>query len=75
MGSKRYPFGFPGLRRSAEVSTQVAAEFPHRTYFAGRVRLRRERHDRILHNATALALQKRMMWANETIVIVPARVY
>ena len=35
----------------------------------------RERwYQRILHNETAFAIQKRLQWAGQTMVIIPARI-
>ncbi len=35
----------------------------------------RERwYDRLLHNETALAIQKRLQWAGKTVVTLPVRV-
>lgn len=45
------------------------------TFFAGKVIFERERwYQRLLHDETALAIQKRLQWAGETMVILPARV-
>src|SRR5262249_54708132 len=50
-------------------------EFPRMTFFAGKGVFRRERlYPRLLHNETAFAIQKRLQWAGQTMVILPARV-
>jgi hypothetical protein len=53
----------------------VAKEFPRITFFEGQLVFGRERwYQRILHNETAYAIQKRLQWAGKTVVILPARV-
>jgi K+ transporter len=60
----------------AEVLCQnVAREFPHVTFFAGKMVFQRERWwHRVLHNETAFAVQKRLQWAGRTMVTLPVRV-
>jgi hypothetical protein len=53
----------------------IAKDFPQVTFFAGQLVFQRERwYQRILHNETAFALQKRLQLAEQTLVIIPARV-
>ena len=53
----------------------VAAEFPRTTFFAGKVIFQRERwYQKLLHNETAVSIQKRLQWAGRTMVVLPARV-
>ena len=53
---------------------EVAREFPRTTFFAGRVIFERDSFlDRILHNQTAEAIQRRLHWDGKTMVILPAR--
>jgi hypothetical protein len=50
-------------------------DFPVVTFFGGKVVFERERwYQRLLHNETALAIQKRLTWAGATMVVLPARV-
>jgi amino acid transporter len=57
------------------VCLEVAREFPRATFFAGQVIFREERWwQRLLHNGTALAIQKRLQWAGRTMVSIPIRV-
>ena len=42
----------------------MAREFPHNVFFAGKMIFQRERWcHRLLHNETALAMEKRLRWA------------
>ena len=53
----------------------VMRSFPIVTFFGGKVVFERERwYQRLLHNETALAIQKRLYWAGATMVVLPARV-
>jgi len=62
-------------KRNTELGRQVAAEFPRVTFFAGYILFQRERwYQRLLHNETAFAIQRRLQWAGMTMVILPARV-
>ncbi len=81
--SKR--FGVPSTSRMA-IGTEVVAElealclkvkeeFPRATFFAGKVIFQRETwYQNVLHNETALAVQKRLQWAGHVMVILPARI-
>jgi len=54
---------------------EVASEFPRVTFFAGKVIFGKERwYHAILHNGTAYAIQKRLQWAGQMVVVVPVRV-
>jgi len=53
----------------------VSRDFPHVTFFAGQLVLGRGRWaNRILHNETAFAVQRRLQQAGQTLVIIPATV-
>ena len=54
---------------------KVMARFPVVTFFGGKVVFARERwYQRLLHNETAMAIQKRLYWLGATMVILPAKV-
>lgn len=54
---------------------KVAQEFPHVTFFAGKVIFEDEKwFHRILHNETALVLQRKLQLDGHTMVILPAKV-
>lgn len=55
------------------LCNQVATKFPRSTFFAGQLVFERERwFQRLLHNETAYAVQKRLQLAGHTMVILPA---
>jgi hypothetical protein len=58
-----------------ELCLAVARDFPRVTFFAGQLIFRSESwFQRILHNETAFALQKRLQLDGHTMVILPVKV-
>ena len=54
---------------------QVAHDFPKSTFFAGQLVFQRDTWvHRLLHNQTAISLQRRLQWAGFPMVILPTRV-
>jgi len=73
--TKRYAIGTDAVDEAERLCLEVAKEFPHTTFFAGKIIFRRENwYQPILHNETAAAVQKRLQWKGRTMVILPARV-
>jgi len=71
----RYSVGIDVINELEHLCLQVAKEFPRAVFFAGKILFQRERwYQHVLHNETAFAVQKRLQWADKTMVIVPARV-
>ncbi|MBI2931804.1 MAG: APC family permease, partial [Planctomycetes bacterium] len=71
----RLAIGTDVVSELEDLCLKVAKEFPQVTFFAGQLIFQRERwYQRILHNETAFAVQKRLQWAAKTMVILPARV-
>jgi len=77
--------GIPATYRSAigtdivdEAETlcvEASKEFPKSTFFAGKVVFQRDRwYQRLLHNETPFAIQKRLVWGGRTMVVLPVRV-
>ena len=63
------------LPAAEELCRGVSREFPRATFFSGRLIFQRERwYQRLLHNETALAIQKRLQWSGRTMVLMPIRV-
>jgi len=78
-------YGFPADYRMAigtdvaDTATQMceslAKEFPRSTVFTGKLIFRQENpFQKILHNETAFAIQRRLQWNGITTVILPVRV-
>jgi hypothetical protein len=73
--TSRFALGTDAVAEAEKLCLQIAGEFPRATFFAGKVVFERERwYQRLLHNETAFAIQKRLQWAGRTMVILPARV-
>jgi amino acid transporter len=63
------------MAEAERLCGEVASEFPRTTFFVGKLIFQQERWwQRILHNDTALAIQKRLQWAGRTMVSIPIRV-
>jgi amino acid transporter len=73
--TSRHALGTDAVLEAEKLCLEVKREFPQATFFAGKVVFERERwFQRLLHNETAFAIQKRLAFAGETMVILPARV-
>jgi len=73
--ASRTAIGTEAVSEAERVCLAVAQEFPHVVFFAGKMIFQRERwFHRLLHNETALAVEKRLRWAGKTMVTMPIRV-
>lgn len=58
-----------------QLCVAVSKEFPRVVFFAGQLVFQKDKwYQRLLHNETALSLQRRLQWAGLPIVILPTRV-
>jgi hypothetical protein len=63
------------VETATELCEKIAREFPRCTVFTGKLVFRQEQFaNRLLHNETAFAIQRRLQWAGITTVILPIRV-
>jgi hypothetical protein len=63
------------VAEAEKLYLEVAREFPHIVFFAGKLIFRREKwYHRLLHNETALAVEKWLRWVGQTMVTLPVRV-
>jgi hypothetical protein len=63
------------VAEAESVCLLVAKEFPRATSFAGKLIFQRDSWwRRLLHNETALAIQKRLQWQGKTMMTMPVRV-
>lgn len=70
----RYALGTDAVDEAEKLCRQLHLEFPQATFFAGKIVFRRERwYQRLLHNETAFAIQRRLQWSGQTMVIIPAK--
>jgi hypothetical protein len=71
----RSAIGTEVVEEAEKLCLQVAREYPRATFFAGKMIFKRERWwQGVLHNGTALAVQKRLQWAGRTMMTMPLRV-
>ncbi|MCX6109069.1 MAG: APC family permease [Proteobacteria bacterium] len=71
----RMSIGTDAVAEAEKICLNVAHEFSEVTFFSGKIIFQKERwYQRLLHNETALSIQKRLQWAGLTMVVLPARV-
>jgi hypothetical protein len=57
-----------------DLCLQASRDFSQSVFFAGKIVFERERwYQKLLHNETAFAVQRRLQWAGKAMVILPAR--
>jgi K+ transporter len=73
--TSRMAFGTEAVAEAEQLCLATAREFPRIVFFAGKMIFQRERwYHRLLHNETALAIEKRLRWAGITMMTLPIRV-
>jgi len=71
----RFGIGTDVVQVGAELCESLVQEFPTTTFFTGKVIFSEDRwYQRLLHNETGGALQKRLQVAGLTMVVLPAKV-
>jgi len=71
----RVGMGTEAVAESVRVAEEIAREYPRAIFFAGKLIFERERwFDRLLHNETAYAMQRRLQFAGLQMVVLPVRV-
>jgi amino acid transporter len=71
----RMAVGTEAIVEAEKICAAIMVEFPLVTFVGGKVVFAREQwFQRILHNETAMAIQKRLYWRGATMVILPAKV-
>jgi hypothetical protein len=72
----RLAAGTDVIEEMEKLSALVAREFPRTIFFAGKLVFERERwYQRILHNETAYAIQRRLQFAALNCMVLPVRVF
>ena len=70
----RLATGTDAVAAGVPLCQSIAREFPHSTFFAGQIVFRHEQpFQKILHNETAFAFQRRLQFKGITTVILPIR--
>jgi amino acid transporter len=71
----RMSVGTEAVSESEKLAGEVAKEYERSIFFAGKLIFEREKWwDRLLHNATAYQIQRRLQFAGLPMVILPVRV-
>jgi amino acid transporter len=71
----RYDIGTEIVEEATNLCVKIAQEFPRITFFSGKVIFTNEGwFDRVLHNQTAFAIQRRLHWADRIMVVMPVRI-
>jgi len=71
----RVGMGTEAVAETVRVAGEIAREYPRALFFAGKLVFERERwFDRLLHNETAYAMQRRLQFAGLPMVVLPVRV-
>lgn len=71
----RSAIGTDPVEQAELLCKAVAKEFPGAVFFAGQIVFEQESvFDRFLHNQTAQSIQRRLQWAGQSVVILPARI-
>lgn len=71
----RMTVGTEAVEEAEKLCLEVAREFPQVVFFAGKMIFQREMwYHRLLHNETALAVERRLRWVGKTMVTLPVRV-
>jgi K+ transporter len=71
----RYSIDTEAVEGAERLCLDLLKEYPRTTFFAGKVIFGKERwYHALLHNGTAYAIQKRLQWAGQMVVVVPVRV-
>jgi len=67
--------GIEPVEGAEKICVELAQRFPKATFFTGRLVFEREKwYQRILHNETAYAIQRRLQWRGLATVVLPIRV-
>ncbi len=67
--------GTEPVAAAEELCTKLLAQYPKATFFTGKLIFEREKwYQRILHNETAYAIQRRLQWRGLATVVLPIRV-
>src|SRR5512138_1305833 len=71
----RMDVGTEAVASAEKLCVEVAREFPRAVFFAGKLVFQRERwFQRLLHNETAYALQRRLQFEGLSAMVLPVRV-
>jgi amino acid transporter len=68
--------GTEAVAEAEDLCKEIAQQFPRAIFFAGKLIFRREKwYQRLLHNETAHAIQRRLQWEGLATIVLPVRVH
>jgi hypothetical protein len=71
----RFGMGTEAVSGCVKLAEEIAQEYQRPIFFAGKLIFEQERWwDRLLHNETAFAIQRRLQFAGLAMVVLPVRV-
>lgn len=71
----RAAVGTDAVEEAEKLCLAVASDYPRSVFFAGKLIFEQERwYHRLLHNNTAITLQKRLHWSGKAMMVMPARI-
>jgi amino acid transporter len=74
-GAYRCSVGTEVVSEAEQLCLEIGREFSRCVFFSGQLIFQRDRwYQRLLHNQTAFAIQRRLQWHDKTMVILPVRV-
>ena len=69
------PMGGAPVAAAEALCMKLLTQYPKATFFTGKLIFEREKwYQRILHNETAYAIQRRLQWRGLATVVLPIRV-
>lgn len=67
--------GTDAVDEAEKISEELALKYPRHMFFGGKLVFKRERwYERLLHNETAFAIQRRLQWKGHPMTVLPVRV-
>ncbi|HTQ30362.1 MAG TPA: APC family permease [Opitutaceae bacterium] len=73
--ASRLAMGIDPVAEAVRLCEKIAEEFPRAVFFGGKLVFRRETWwNRLLHNETAFAIQRRLQWLGRPMLVMPVRV-
>ena len=74
--TSRHAIGTDQVTAAADLCTAIAQDYPRAVFFGGKLIFEHETwYNKVLHNETAFAIQRRLQWRGLAMVVLPVRVF
>jgi hypothetical protein len=71
-----FAIGIEAVSEHERLCREVALRFPRSVFFAGKLVFQRDRwYQRVLHNETGSAVERRLQFAGLPMIVLPIRVF